>query len=276
MVGDCQDKAIKWLSAPDPSLNYNNALKARHVKTGTWLIESEVFLHWTLNAGSLLWLHGIPGCGKTILSSTIIQYIIDHCRQRPRSAVLYFYFSFNESEKQRHEHMIRSLVTQLIVCQKRTSDVLDSLHSRGRQPTGEELLATFNSMMTTFDEVFVIIDALDECEERPEVLSDIEEVMKWKNIHLHTLVTSRREVDIEESLKPLCDDGTSICIQRASVDADIRTYVHDRLLEDRRFKRWRNHTKFQQEIEDTLMEKANGMYVQTKYCQIHTYRGNMS
>lgn len=172
--------------------------------------------------------------------------------------------------------MIRSLVTQLILCQKSSSDVLDSLYSRGRQPTGEELLVTFHSMMTTYDEVFVVIDALDECEERPELLSDIEEVMEWKDIHLHILVTSRKEADIEDSLNPLCDDGMSICIHRASVDADIRTYVHDRLLEDRRFRRWRDHTKVQQEIENTLMGKANGMYVQTKHCQIHTYRGNMS
>lgn len=229
------------------------------MKTGTWLIESEVFLRWTLNAGSLLWLYGIPGCGKTILSSTIIQYLLNHCHQRPRSAVLYFYFDFNESGKQRHENMIRSLITQLFVCQKSTSDVLDSLHSRGRQPTSKELLTTFHSMMTTFNEVFVIIDALDECTERTELLSDIGEIMSWQDIHLHVLVTSRREVDIEESLEALCGKETRICIQSALVNADIRTYVYDRLSEDRRFKRWRNQPKAQQEIETELMEKANGM-----------------
>jgi len=258
-LGDRQNDIIRWLSAPDPSLNYNNALKARNVKTGTWLIESAVFLRWTLNAGSLLWLYGIPGCGKTILSSTIIQYLLDHCHQRPRSAVLYFYFDFNESGKQRHENMIRSLITQLSVCQKSISDSLDSLYNSGRQPTNKGLLDTLHSIITASNEVFIILDALDECTERPELLSDIEEIMKWQDIRLHVLVTSRREVDIEESLEPLCDEETSICIQSALVDADIRTYVHDRLSEDRSFKRWRNQPKVQQEIETELMEKAKGM-----------------
>ncbi len=207
----------------------------------------------------LLWAYGIPGCGKTILSSTVVQYILDYCRERPRSAVLYFYFDFNEREKQRHENMIRSLITQLVGYQKRTFDVLDSLFNRGRQPTSEELLATLKTMVTAFDEIFLILDALDECTERPELLFDIEEIMRWKDIHLHILVTSRREVDIEESLEPLCDEGTSVCVQSAVVDADIRTYVHDRLSEDKRFKQWRTHTKVQQEIETTLMKKANGM-----------------
>lgn len=259
MVGDHQNNIIRWLSAPDPSLNYNNALKARHVKTGIWLIGGEVFLRWTRHAGSFLWLFGIPGSGKTILSSTIIQYLLDHCRRRPGSAVLYFYFDFNESEKQRHENLLRSLISQLFLCQNSTSDLLDSLYKCGRQPTHQELLATLHPMMTASNEVFVIVDALDECTERPEHLSDIEEIMRWKDVHLHVLVTSRKEVDIEDSLEPLCDEGTSICIQSALVNADILTYVHDRLSEDRRFKRWRNHAKVQLEIETTLMEKADGM-----------------
>lgn len=57
-------------------------------------------------------MHGIPSCGKTVLSSTVIQNIYKYCESRTGSIVLYCYFDFNDIEKQKHGKMIRSLVTQ--------------------------------------------------------------------------------------------------------------------------------------------------------------------
>ena len=78
----------RWLSAPDPSSNYNKALKARYANTGDWFLKSDTFRIWLLESGSLLWLYGIPGCGKTILSSTIIQKTVEYCGTRTKSVVL--------------------------------------------------------------------------------------------------------------------------------------------------------------------------------------------
>lgn len=173
--------------------------------------------------------------------------------------MLYFYFDFNESEKQRHELMTRSLVSQLYWFQNVPSEALEFLCNRGRHPTDAELLSTLHQMMAAFDEVFMVLDALDECIERPGLLTSIAEIMRWKDINLHLLMTSRREGDIEEALEPFCDETTKICLQTAVVNADIRAYVHDRLLEDVRFKRWRKRPEVQTEIEDDLMERAGGM-----------------
>ncbi len=63
-----------------------------------------------------------------------------------------------------------------------------------------------------------ILDALDECKERQELLTDIDEIAGWKNRKLHMLATSRRENDIEESLEPLVNDQEKICIQSALVN----------------------------------------------------------
>lgn len=61
---------------------------------------------------SILWLYGIPGCGKTILSSTIIQDLFQHCVDDPGKVVAYFYFDFNDLEKQIPELMVKSLICQ--------------------------------------------------------------------------------------------------------------------------------------------------------------------
>jgi hypothetical protein len=63
-------------------------------------------------------LHGIPGCGKTILSSTRLENVFQYCADDPGRVVSYFYFDFNDAEKHSPELMVRSLICQLsAMCQ---------------------------------------------------------------------------------------------------------------------------------------------------------------
>lgn len=254
-------KSIQWLDGPDPSTNYNRALKVRTPNTGSWFIESSVYGDWIIRRGTLLWLHGIPGCGKTILSSTVLEHVLNQYRTKPDSAVLSFFFDFNDPEKQRHEKMIRSLICQLsMYCSDSVLQDLYSSCSNGlRQPTGKVLLITLHQMMTLMGDTYIILDALDECTERDELLTDLEEIVSWKDTNFHLLTTSRKETDIEEALTPLSHIRDRISIQSAPVNADIRTYIHDRLRVDRKLKRWQKHPRVQLEIEDTLLRKADGM-----------------
>jgi hypothetical protein len=114
-------------------------------------------------------------------------------------------------------------------------------------------------MVNEFDETFIILDALDECNDRMELLTNIEEMVGWNEEKLHMLATSRRERDIEERLEHILGEEERICIQSVLVNADIRAYVHDRLQTDRSLKRWHKIPEVQKEIETELANKANGM-----------------
>lgn len=92
------EKIYQWLAGIDPSSNYQQALRQRQGKAGLWLIDSEDYRKWKTESSSFLWLHGIPGSGKTILSSTIIHNISKDHEGDERTAVLMFYFDFNDSE----------------------------------------------------------------------------------------------------------------------------------------------------------------------------------
>ena len=205
-------------------------------------------------------MYGIPGCGKTVLSSTILEDVLAKRHTKPDSAVLSFYFDFNDAEKQRHEKMVRSFICQLsLYC---ASSILEDLYSScldgGRQPTRDVLLNTLHQMMTSLKDTYIIVDALDECTERDELLTDLEEIVSWKDASWHVLTTSRKEKDIEEALTPLSD---RIGIQSALVNPDVGTYINHRLKTDRKLKRWQKKPKVQLEIGDTLMKKAKGMWV---------------
>ena len=198
-----------------------------------------------------------------IRSSTVIQDVMLRCQSDQAPAIIYFYFDFNDAEKQRHDNLIRSLVVQLSVQSPNTPEALNMLYSRcqdgQRQPTVDDLTTTLQHILGGFRETFLVLDALDECTEREELLALIERIIGWKIGKLHTLVTSRREREIEEALEPLITG--QICIQSALVNADISIHLRERLQNDPKLNRW--PVKVQMEVEATLTDGAHGMYVAT-------------
>lgn len=118
---------------------------------------------------------------------------------------------------------------------------------------------TLHPMMASLGDTYIILDALDECAEREELLMDLKEIISWEDVNLHVLATSRREPDIEHGMKTWSNSRNWINIQSTLVDADIRTYIHDRLQVDRKLRRWQTKREMQLEIENTLMQKADGM-----------------
>ena len=110
-------------------------------------------------------------------------------------------------------------------------------------------------MVASFKSSYILLDALDECTDREDLLEFIEALMKW-NVHdLHVLATSRKENDIAMSLEPLVT--CQLCIQSALVDADICVHVRERLSHDPKLKKW--PVDVQKEIEAALTKGAKGM-----------------
>jgi hypothetical protein len=260
-----QEEIYRWLSAPDPSTNYNKALEQRQEGTGLWFLQSNCFQTWQAEQHSFVWLYGTLGCGKTILSSTIINYLE---KTYPERLLLYFYFDFTDSNKQTLENVIRSLISQLYCRCTDAHTSLDSLfssHENGRhQPSCDSLCRVFLQMVDQVKEVYVVLDALDECHTRKG--SNFEGLLSWIEIllqsgqrNLNLLVTSRPEHDIELVLRKMAKNEDIVPIQSKLIDDDIRSYVHTRVRQGKGLRRWDSRPDVLEEIEVQLMEKANGM-----------------
>ncbi|KAI4280729.1 MAG: hypothetical protein L6R38_004232 [Xanthoria sp. 2 TBL-2021] len=262
ILEDEQRKVIvDWLDAPDPSTNYNEACRAKHSNTGLWVLEHSSYTQWKNDAGQPLWLHGISGCGKTILSSSIIQEMITNCRSLPDSAPAYFYFDFRELRKRTVDGCLRSLISQLVSRKDCHSPSLDGLYERcerGRmQPTNELLLSTLREILQDIPETFIILDALDECGEVEHLLASISELLSRTTTELHMLFTSRHQRQIAEAFDnlPLIE----ITVNARIVDVDIGRVVEEKLSEGSRLGQW--PTKVKDEIKSELLRRSNGMYV---------------
>ena len=258
-------KICSWLSAPDPSTNYHKAHKQRQAETGLWLLDGPNFAEWKESAASRLWLYGIPGCGKTILSSTIIEHLLQHCHNNASMVTAYFYFDFNDAQKQDPELMLRSLLCQLLqrsfMIPKGVNALFSSSDNGQRQPPLHALLEVTPQVMQQFTHAYIVLDALDECTHRPELMTMLETMAGWQLDNVHLLMTSRKERDIEGSLESYIKEKHTICLQRDVVDKDIQRYVQQRLSDDRTVAKWNKDAAVRQEIETALMSGARGMYV---------------
>ena len=262
-----QKDVLAWLNGSDPRTRYANTLKGRHTGTGSWYINSEAFDRWTKEPNSISWLWGIPGCGKTVLSTTIIERLMETCSHDPRFALAYFYFTFDDQAFQSVEGMIRSLIAQLCTQSTLIPHCVESLYekcSEGRsQPTPSSLDSLRNvlcQLFGCFNEVYIVLDALDECTERHHLILALEDIVAWQKSELHLLTTSRRELELEEFMNTITIEADRIGIQGMPVEADINSYVLGRLCTDRRLKRW-HKSELEKEIAMTLTSKAHGMYV---------------
>ncbi|KAJ8108074.1 hypothetical protein ONZ43_g6538 [Nemania bipapillata] len=269
-IDEHREKIHQWLAAPDPSSNHVDALGKRRATTGSWFVGSSKFDDWKTSPNSFLWLSGIPGCGKTVLTSVTIEAVLEHCHLSvgmmpnppPICAVVFFYFDFSQGQKRNHENMIRSLIKQLSQQLQYTSESLESLFSTctngNRQPTTEALQNCLKQMIEEFDQVFIILDALDECEDREDLIDSINEIIGWSLQTLHFLATSRMEGEIADGLN--VTEEQKLHIQSDLIEEDIRAYIHARLQMDKKLRRWQKDKKDQEIIVGTLMEKSDGMF----------------
>ena len=201
----------------------------------------------------MMWLHGIPGCGKTVLCSTIINDLMLETANYPDSALAYFFYDFNEEhDKRTNAAMLRSLVGQLACQRKEIPRIIDTVYmacaAGSRTPNEIQLSDMLMDLVAGFKDFFVVIDALDESVEKTEFPAVL---TKARNVHV--LTASRYLDDVALSLKAF--DPVEI-VANARIE-DIKVHVKARLALDLRLARLTPDVK--EQIETKLISESDGM-----------------
>ncbi|KAI9432209.1 hypothetical protein H4582DRAFT_1777559, partial [Lactarius indigo] len=268
-----------WISPPDPSINYNTACSAHHEGTAAWLTQGDAFKAWT-TSGCLLWVHGKPGSGKSILSSVIIRDLEDVCKAG-FALTAYFYFDFKDTAKQDSRALLSSLLVQLSHRSDVCCDILHTLYTTHRhgseQPNDDALAQCLKTMLAALGAtpIYLILDAVDECvntsgmpSPREKVLRLVKELVGLKLANLHLCITSRPEIDIRNALEPLAAHRISLHDETGQ-NEDIANYVSSVVHSDSRMRRWRAEERDM--VVGTLSAKADGMF-RWVFCQLEILR----
>ncbi|KAF2794499.1 hypothetical protein K505DRAFT_26200 [Melanomma pulvis-pyrius CBS 109.77] len=265
-----------WIEHVNPTRNHNDALKLRDDQTCCWILRHIEWQKWLSGTRRFIWIHGIPGAGKTILASYIIEQIRNVSPTlHVKNACLYFYCSYRHTDNQTSS-FLRWMVSQLCrQLQYMPQDLLD-LYNNNSDMTIEQLKAALSALLGEIGLVYVVLDAIDECNTksdvraidapgaRRELLQLLESLLTDPEFDkVQIVATSRNYRDIEDSLEPL---SVPISMSNPLVDEDIRTYVGTQLRTNDRFSRW--STTLLNDIKDALAEGAKGMF-RWASCQIH-------
>jgi Cdc6-like AAA superfamily ATPase len=215
------------------------------------------FKDWVLQPGATLLCPGIPGAGKTILVSTIVDHLQDKFVNDPDIGVAYIYFNYQRSQEQEPLHLLGSLVRQLTEANGPQNvpaniQALFKNHDDGQQPLAmKDIMAAFTSAIKAYTKVLIILDALDEYQDRLQnLLSTILEVRQADPFSL--LATTR----------PL--SAVTIQLPTAKVkeiradDGDVLSYINSRMGEllSSRISR---HPHLQELVRTEVLKATDGM-----------------
>ena len=178
--------------------------------TCLWFLKHQRYGDWLASDSSdLLWVTADPGCGKSVLSRSLI----DHELQSGISRTTCYFFFKDIGEQRSATNAISALLHQL--CTQNHSVLRQIL--RVYRHNGDKLTLSFSWLWKTFlaatsrseaGEIVCILDALDECEEQDR-FTLIESLNSFYTTRsgfagcVKFLVTSRPYYDIEDRFDEL-------------------------------------------------------------------------
>ena len=193
---DRQD-VLTWLTPTDYSTQQSDIFHRRQKGSGQWLLDSPEYKTWLQEAGQALFCPGIPGSGKTILASIIVDDLTTTFRSTSSVGIAYIYCNFRRQDEQTIDNLLACLLRQLVEKESPPAKIMTELSDRFRQRRArlgpEEMSASLRSVVGTYSRVFIVIDALDEWSKSIEFRSRLlEEVsLLQTDCKVNILATSR-------------------------------------------------------------------------------------
>ena len=192
--------------------------------------------------------------------STIIRHLIT---KSINTTTAYFFFDFRDVAKQDVLSLLSSLIIQGSDAPGRLSTPLVNLFERHSlrdpehpsPPTAFELVQVLTAMITLHQTFYIVIDALDECRQRPLLFDTISAIFDRVDSRCRILCTSRAEIDIQHTMHKL--SVKELKIQNKHVDNDVALYVQAVLNDDDRLRTHRQGIK--DLIAETLTQGSKGM-----------------
>ncbi|KAF5572617.1 ankyrin repeat [Fusarium pseudoanthophilum] len=249
-----EERILKWLSPIDYEAQHFDFLERRQPETGEWLLNSVKYQNWVNGRGQALFCPGIPGAGKTIMAATIIDHLMVTHHSESTIGVAYIYCDFRRKSDQTVNNLLASILKQLIKHSPQRSRFIQELDISVR-PTSAKMFVNLRQVIGLYSKVFVVVDALDECEAaggcRARFMAYIKDLQVKCGINL--LATSRFIFEITQTFT----GDPSIEIRAALVD--INKYVEGHL--DRLPKFVRGNSTLKGDIKKGISEAADGMFL---------------
>ncbi|KAH6902429.1 ankyrin repeat-containing domain protein [Coprinopsis sp. MPI-PUGE-AT-0042] len=257
---------LDWLTMANFRSMLQDNLAKRTPGTGKAFVASRIFRSWLQKRFKTLWAYGMPGAGKTILSSIAIEYLQEQYLQEvlfgdsfndvSSSDILVCFAYFRYTEPMSARDILAALVRQATERHAQLRPILQRLYLRHylelTKPSYDELAAALGEMVKLFKLAFCVLDGFDEALDN--VKSQLMAILSSTKIQL--LVTSRPSKYLEAQVP--ATHRYEVYAQDQDIDYLIRLKIDESplfraLLE--------SNSCLQDEIVHTIQRKAAGMFL---------------
>ena len=184
---------LQWISCLQKELKYYKERYERLIEeksegTCQWLLEEDVYIKWMQSESpdSVLWIHGNPGVGKSMLTATAINHLSNLSKKTKNETVkehlddtdmfndyivLYFFVDGRDLNKTEPVWILKSLTYQLIrFPQFPENHLLEHAYERSALDQAVDfdqvwdLFLALLHLLTPGHTKWILIDGLDECQ----------------------------------------------------------------------------------------------------------------
>jgi WD40 repeat protein len=224
-----------------------------------WVLKNKLFQSWRESASptpQVLWLRGLPGTGKSVLSASVIQYL----REKGVDCSFYF-FRYGNQTRTSLNAFLRSMAYQIACLVPDYGRKLAKLSDNGfnfekaeSRMLWQKLFIQALFKVNLYKPLYWVIDGLDESDS-PTTLLNLLSSISSSNLALRILFVSRKSQTLSMSFERL---SASINTQYLSLDDS----VHDlKLYVDKEMEFMRATPKFKERVTSTIMDMANGNFL---------------
>jgi hypothetical protein len=257
---------LNWLTPIDYASQHNDFINRRQQGTGQWFLDSAEFRAWLKNDKQTLFCPGNPGAGKTLITAIVVDHLRSRFRDNPDIGIAYIYCNFQRHDEQKANDMLASLLKQLTQAQsslpQTVKDIYDRHQKNRERPSFDEISETLQSVAAIYAKVFIIVDALDECEtsggNRTRFLREIFRLQASSIANI--FATSRVDADVASSFKG------SPSLKISATNKDALAYLnaqmslrHPASMDD----------DTQEMIRTGVLNAADGMYAIPRHMKAH-------
>jgi Cdc6-like AAA superfamily ATPase len=206
-----------------------------------------------------LFCPGIPGAGKTVIAAMVVDHLLTLYKDDLDNGIAYLYCNFGRLNEQKVEDLLANLLKQLsqrkLSLPRNVKELYDHHKVMRTRPSVDEILRVLQFVVTTYSRVFIIVDAIDECQEsdgcRMKFLSELFALRTRDRANI--LVTSRFIPNITDQFE------SSVQLKIRASNADVERYLEGHIEQLPAFVH--HDIRLREEILTRISEAVDGMCV---------------
>ena len=255
-----QQIILDWLTPIDYATQHSDFISRRQEGTGQWLLNSDKFRNWVDQNKQTLFCPGIPGAGKTMSAAIVVDKLYTQFQNDTSVGIAYIYCDFRRRHEQKpidlYANLLKQLIQGLPSMPQSVQQLYDHHQHKRTRPSFDEISQTLQSVIPHNSRTFVIVDALDECQDleggRKRFLTELFSLQARTPANL--FVTSRFIPEIEKEF-----EGKGARFEIRAADEDLQRYLDGHMLKLPPFVS--RNAPLQEEIKSAIINSVDGMYV---------------